>query len=47
MKALLVEPKFKRSWGRNNQHVGLLRIGNWLAQTGNEVQYVRYPNLPT
>jgi len=45
MNILLVEPKFGRTWGKNNQHVGLLRIGNWLIQQGHNVQYVRAPDF--
>lgn len=46
MDVLLVEPKPPRSWGANNQFVGLLRIANWLNSTGNNVRYVRYPDMP-
>lgn len=45
-KCLLVEPKPTKSWGVNNQHVGLLRVGNWLQSTGNKVQYVVAPDIP-
>lgn len=47
VKALLVEPKLKRAWGHNNQHVGLLRIANWLQSTGHTIEYVCHPELPT
>ena len=46
MKMLLVEPEQGRTWGKNNQFVGLLRIGNWLQQTGHSVEYVQYPTMP-
>jgi len=46
MNILLVEPKKSKNWGKNNQYVGLLRIGNWLIQEGNNVQYIQFPNLP-
>lgn len=42
MKVLLVEPKSKRSWGHNNQYVGLLRIANWLKSTGNKIKYIQF-----
>jgi len=47
MNYLLVEPKFGRTWGKNNQHVGLLRLATWLQRQGHIIEYVRAPDLPT
>ena len=46
MNVLLVEPKPPRTWGANNQFVGLLRIANWLIDAGNNIRYVRYADMP-
>lgn len=46
MRYLLVEPRISRTWGKKNQFVGLLKLGNWLQSTGHEVAYVRFPNTP-
>jgi len=46
MNCLLVEPQIKKSWGHNNQFVGLLRIANWLKSTKNKIVYVRHPDYP-
>ena len=46
MNILLVEPKMPRSWGANNQFVGLLRIANWLNSTGHNIRYVQSPTIP-
>jgi len=46
MKALLVEPRPSRTWGVNNQCIGLLRIARWLTEQGHAVEYVIAPNMP-
>jgi radical SAM superfamily enzyme YgiQ (UPF0313 family) len=46
-KILLVEPKKEKSWGKNNQYVGLLRIATLQKERGNKVEYVVYPKLPS
>lgn len=45
MHVLLVEPNIKKTWGANNQYVGLLRIANWLKSTGNTIEYVVAPTM--
>lgn len=46
MECLLVEPKRPRSWGHNNQYVGLLRIGSALQFSGHRVEWVVSPAMP-
>jgi len=46
LNVLLVEPQKTKSWGKNNQHTGLLKIANWQKSIGNNVQYVVSPALP-
>jgi len=47
MKVLLVEPQRGKDWGPHQQHIGLLRIGNWHQCIGDDVEYVISPNKPT
>lgn len=46
MKVLLVEPSKSKSWGKNSQYIGLLKIGNYFKSTSNKVQYVVAPDKP-
>ena len=46
MNVLLVEPEPKRSWGKNNQYVGLLKIANYHRQQGDKVEYIVSPKKP-
>lgn len=46
MNVLLVEPQKKKSWGKNNQYVGLLRIATYHQEQGDEVEYVVAPTMP-
>lgn len=43
---LLVEPEKYKSWGSNQQHIGLLKIGAYHQVIGDLVEYVTYPNYP-
>lgn len=40
MNVLLVEPEQSKSWGTNNQYIGLLRIAAYHKSTGDRVEYV-------
>lgn len=41
MKILLVEPDKSKSWGSNNQYIGLLRIAAFHKAIGDRVEYIR------
>jgi len=43
---LLVEPRKRRSWGKNNQYIGLLRIANYHKSQGDRVEYIVDPATP-
>lgn len=46
MNILLVEPEKYKSWGHNQQYIGLLKIGAYHESIGNNVEYVYAPELP-
>ena len=46
MNILLVEPDKSRSWGANNQYIGLLRIGAYHKGKGDQVEYIRGCGCP-
>jgi radical SAM superfamily enzyme YgiQ (UPF0313 family) len=41
MNILLAEPDKSKSWGKNNQYIGLLRIGAYHKAAGDSVEYIR------
>lgn len=46
MNVLLVEPDKSKSWGSNNQYIGLLRIAAYHKAMGDRVEYVRGCGCP-
>ncbi|MBA7534034.1 hypothetical protein ES705_26280 [subsurface metagenome] len=44
---LLVEPLKEKTWGKNNQYLGLLRIATLQKNRGNKVEYVIAPDVPS
>ena len=43
---LLVEPEKGKTWGDNNQYVGLLRLASYYKNSGNTIEYVVSPSIP-
>jgi radical SAM superfamily enzyme YgiQ (UPF0313 family) len=46
MRVLLIEPVQHKSWGTNNQYIGLLKIAAYHKQAGDTVEYVRAYEIP-
>lgn len=46
MKVLLVEPTIPKSWGSNQQFIGLLKVGAYHRARGDQVEYVKGCVLP-
>jgi len=47
MRVLLIEPVQHKSWGTNNQYIGLLKIAAYHKQAGDTVEYVRAYEIPS
>lgn len=46
MNILLVQPAHHKTWGANNQYIGLLKVAAYHKQQGDHVEYVYAPNIP-
>ena len=47
MRVLLIEPVQHKSWGANNQYIGLLKIAAYHKQAGDTVEYVQAYDFPS
>jgi len=47
MRVLLVEPAQHKSWGANNQYIGLLKVAAYHKQAGDTVEYIRAYDIPS
>jgi radical SAM superfamily enzyme YgiQ (UPF0313 family) len=46
MNVLLVQPAHHKTWGTNNQYIGLLKVATYHKQRGDHVEYVVAPGVP-
>lgn len=46
MNVLLVQPAHHKTWGTNNQYIGLLKVAAYHKQQGDSVEYVYAPSIP-